>query len=470
MRVSNIAVMAVVARLVSPEEFGIFTLAVVAHAMIVTFAELGIGSAIARNDLDERAIAPTAITMSVGVSAALGGLLAVFAEPVASLLGSEAAAPALRILAISVALSGVFVVPSAQLQREFRQNVIFSTSLVGTVVGAVVLIGLALVGDGAQAFAWSRVAGQLVTGILVIVAVSHRYGPGWSRSASRLLIQFGLPLALANLLSQLIANVDYVYVGHMLSLRDVGLYTLAFNVSSWASSVLGSILNGIVLPAFSTVRKEGGDIPGTLATSVRVVGLIAFPIAALTSGLASPLILTIYGNQWADAAPIVVILSVYGAANAIGQLVANILIASGRTGVLFSVQVVVLIVLVPALWLGISTAGLIGISLVHVFTVVAITIPIYLVSLRRALNVRVLGMLAAGLWPLTAAVAAGGVAYVASHLVAIPIWQLLLGGLCGGALYLLLTWRSLRRYLPRRSQGRRAKWQSGAQTGTEQRP
>ena len=448
MRFSNIAVMAVVARIVIPEEFGVFTLAVVAQAMIATVAELGVASAIARRDLDENAIAPTAVTVSVGIGILLGGLLALFAEPIAIALGSVEAAPALRILAISVALSGLFVVPSAQLQRDFRQSVIFRTSFVGSIVGSAVLIVLAVGGNGAEAFAWSRVVGQLITGILVIIALSRRYGPGWNRESLSLLLKFGLPLALANLLSQVVANVDYLFVGHTLALRDVGLYTLAFNISSWATSVLSSVLNGIVLPAFSAVRGRNGDVQGTLFLATRSVALVAFPIAALTSGLALPLIVTVYGERWAAAAPVVVILSVYGAAGAIGQLVANLLIASGRTGVLLWVQVAVLIVLVPALWIGITTAGLVGVGLAHVVTVLVITLPVYLFSLNRALRVSLLPMLRGGAWPLLAAILAGGIAYAATLPLSIHWVQLLVGGACGGIAYLLLTYGQLMLLLP----------------------
>lgn len=450
MRLSNVAIMAVVARLITPDEFGVFTLAMVAHAAIASFAELGIASAIARRDLDVRSIAPSAVTISVGVSAVLGGLMAVFAMPIATVLGSASAAPALRILSISIALTGVFVVPAAQLQRDFRQRDLFLSNLVGTIVGAALLIGLAMAGDGVLAFAWSRVGGQLVTGTMIVHALTSRHRPGWNRASVSLLLRFGLPLAAANLLSQAVANVDYVFVGRTLSLRDVGLYTLAFNISSWATSVIGSVISGVALPGFSAVRERQGDVRRALFTATRAVALVAFPIAAVTSGLASPLITTVYGGRWADAAPVVVILSVYGAAGAVGQLVANILIVWGRTVVLFTVQVVVLVVLVPALAVGITRMGLVGAGLAHVATVLLVTLPVYLYSLRKALGGG-LGSMARGAWgPLVAALACGATAHlVALSLSGSPAWvQLVAGGTAAGVVYLLLTARQLGVLLP----------------------
>lgn len=448
MRLANILVMAVVARIVAPEEFGVFSIAIVANTAIVTLAELGVASAIARRDLDAEAIAPTAVTVSVGISALFGGLLAVFAEQVSYALGSVEAAPAMRVLAISVALGGLFVVPSAQLQRDFRQSALFRTNLVGTVVGAAVLVGLAMLGDGSLAFAWSRVVGQAITGALVIASVGKRYVPTWNGTAARLLLRFGVPLALANLLSQVVANVDYVFVGHALRLRDVGLYTLAFNVSSWASSVLGSVLSGVVLPAFSAVRNENGDLRGALLMASRAVALVSLPIAALTSGLATPLITTIYGSEWNDAAPVVVVLSVYGAISAIGLLVANILIASGSSVTLFAVQAAVLVVLVPALWLGISLTGILGAGLAHVVTALLVTLPVYLWSLRRSLRIGLTPILSGVAWPLVAAVLAGAIAFGVSQLFGPALLQLLVGGAAGGALYVLLAFKQLIALLP----------------------
>ncbi|MFD6176658.1 MULTISPECIES: oligosaccharide flippase family protein [unclassified Isoptericola] len=454
MRLSNIAVMAVAARIVAPDEFGLFTLAVTAHAMVVTFAELGVASAIARHDLDERAVAPTGVTISVGVNVLLGGLLAYFAMPVATLLGSADAAPALRVLSVSVAMSGLFVVPAAQLQRDFRQDVVFRSNLVGTLVGAGTLVWLALVGDGALAFAWSRVGGQLVTGTLMVVALTTRYGPGWDRGSVRLLLRFGVPLALANLLSQVVVNIDYVFVGRTLELRDVGLYTLAFNVSSWASSVIASVLNGVVLPAFSTVRREGGDTGAALASAVRAVTLVSFPIAAMTAALATPLVITLYGARWSDAAPVITVLAVFGAANALGQLVANVLIACGRTVVILVVQVCALVVLVPALLAGIHQAGLLGAGTAHVVTILLVTLPVYLVVLRRALGPVLRRAARAGAWPLLSAVAAGVLAHLVAAPIPVPWLALLAGGACGGLAYLALAGRQLVALLPPGARGR----------------
>ena len=113
---------------------------------------------------------------------------------------------------------------------------------------------------GAVAFAWSRVLGQLTVGVMMCVGVSRLYAPGFAKNQMRVLFGFGLPLAGAALLGNVAGSVDYVFVGRMVDIAAVGVYTLAFNISNWATSAIGSMLNTVVLPAFSSVKDSADRV------------------------------------------------------------------------------------------------------------------------------------------------------------------------------------------------------------------
>ncbi|POH68345.1 hypothetical protein C3B59_06550 [Cryobacterium zongtaii] len=439
LRFANIAIMAVVARIVAPEAFGVFALAMVVQGVVVSLAELGISSALLRNDLDPDRIAPTIATVSIITSLVLGTAMAVFADPLAAALGSPDAAGPLRVMALSVALIGPFVVPGALIQRDFRQDVIFRAAAIAFVPSSAVLLLVALAGDGALAFAWSRVAAQLVTGVILTLKVKKRYRPGFRRDQIGMLIRFGLPLALANLLSQALLNVDYVFVGRTLGVEATGLYSLAFTIAAWSTAVIGSVLNGIVQPAFSRVRHEGGDLRGALLQACRTVALVACAIGALTLALAEPLLTTIYGTQWTGAAPALVVLAVYGVIFVLGLLLANIIISTGRTGGLLLVQVAALAVLLPAMAVGVRYGGLVGVGLAHILVSAGVILPLYLLMLRRTIPRPFGVMVRAIAWPVCAGTAAGGTAWAVAMLVSAAPAKFLLGGLAGGIFYLVLT-------------------------------
>ena len=130
LRISNIAVMAVVARIVSPEELGVFALAITIQVVLADMAALGVSSAIARSDLDEEKIAPTVTTISILTSLILALGMALLAPNIAILWANPQATDPIRILAITLALVGAFAVPGAQLQRQYRQDVVFRSNVI----------------------------------------------------------------------------------------------------------------------------------------------------------------------------------------------------------------------------------------------------------------------------------------------------------------------------------------------------
>ncbi|MEW1823717.1 oligosaccharide flippase family protein [Arthrobacter sp. NPDC080031] len=435
LRLGNIALMAVIARIVSPRDLGIFTLAVTVHTIVVSIAELGVASAIARSDLDVSRIAPTVATVAIGSSLLLAVPMAIFANDIAWALGSAEAGPAVRILAIGVALIGPFAVPGALLQRDFRQNVVFWASAISFLPGSGTLLLLASVGSGPEAFAWSRVVGQVIMGGFMMASAGAPVWPRVHLDVLRPLLVFGLPLAGANLLSQILLNTDYLFIGRMLSVGELGVYFLAFSIAMWPTAVIGSILNGLVLPAISVVRRDGGDVAAAVAKGVRTVGLVAFPMAAFLCAFSSPLLLTIYGPKWHAAAPVLSTLAVYGVLFVLGLLLANVIIATGRTGVLLVVQVCALAALMPALPLGISVGGIEGAAVAHIVVIGAVTTPVYVFALRRSTGLGLRRLLHAVGRPSVTALTAAAAAWLATWWIESAVLQLVLGALIGAIIY-----------------------------------
>ena len=439
MRFASVAVTAILARLLSKSDFGSFAIALAVYLVVVSLAELGMGSAITRSAKEPDDIAPTVATLSLLVSGSVGIAMALGATPLATVLGQPGAAPSIRILSLCLVLTGVFAVPGAQLVREFRQGSIFAATVVGFVVANPLLIVLALHGGGATAFAWSRVVGQLATGVVLVLATRRRYRPGWRASQVRPLLQFGLPLAMANLVNYALLNADYLILGRLVDTARVGVYMIAFNVASWSTAILGSVLNSVVVPSFARLSSDRARLGSALVSSAQLVALIALPVGVMTSALSHPLVATLFGARWSDSAAVLTVLAWYGILFSYSLLFSNVLIALGRTVRLLLVQAVWIAVLVPAIVLGLKHSGLPGVGWAHVVTIAAVAVPAYLVAALRATGLSARRLLRPALRPLLAALAAGAAAWGVAHLSSTPVVQLLTGGVTGCLVYALLV-------------------------------
>lgn len=465
MRIAGICVTAVVARILSPGEFGVFAIALAVFVVVTSLAELGMASAVARSPMEPHEIAGTVTSISIGVSFSLATAMALGAGPLATVLGVPDAAGPIRVLSICLALTGVFSVPGALLTREFRQDKIFRATLAGFVPANAVLIGLALLGEGAMAFAWSRVVGQVVTGLLFVAATQRRYRPEWRRELVGPLLRFGLPLSLANLINWTLLNADYLIIGRMVTAEAVGVYMIAFTVASWSTAVLGSVLNGVVVPAFGRVAHDAVRLREQLVAATRLVALVALPIAMTSLVLAPSLVHTVFGDTWADAAPVLGVLALYGACFAFTLLFANVLVATGATRALLLVQVAWVVALVPAMVVGIRMDGLVGAAWAHVVVVLLVAVPGYAWAMRSGMGGVPVAVWSALVGPAAAAGLAATVAwswawwwgisaagFVGGGLLAVLVYLVAAGPMIEEALPEVRRWRSLvRRVRPVRA-------------------
>lgn len=439
LRFSSIGVTALVARILDAHDFGVFAVASTAFALVSAIGEFGVTSCLTRADLDVDELAPTLWTASLTTSLLAAGGLVFFAVPIATMLGSSAGAEPVRVMAIIMALWGVSAVPTAQCMRDFKQNVLFFANVLSFIPSTVVLLLLAKHGSGAMAFAWSRVAGQVVSCAVILVSTPKLHAPGIRRSALSILFRVGVPLALASLASNILQNVDYVLIGHLIGSIALGLYVIAFNTASWSTTLLGTVLGSVAMPAFSRVKHDATQLMDAIGDAMRAVMLISSPMCTLIVAVARPLILTLYGSKWEAAATVLSVLAAYGVISIVCQLFSSMLAALGKSKSVLFVQITWLAVLVPAMAIGVWRDGIVGAAVAHVVVIGPIILPLYLIALMRATGVSIGTLAKAALPPFAVAVIAGGLAWFTAAQFRTPSLSLIAGLGVGSLFYLLVT-------------------------------
>ncbi|MCB1299390.1 MAG: oligosaccharide flippase family protein, partial [Microthrixaceae bacterium] len=194
-RLGTLAIGVALARILGPDEFGVFAIATVTLLAILSFNELGVSLAVIRWREDPAKIAPTINTVSVVSSAVLMSALIIAAPWLATALGDVEATPVVQVMAVSVLINGLVATPAAILQREFMQKERTIADQVNTWLGAGLSIVLALFGWGAMSLAVGRVVASIVFAILLWRWSPVPYRFGWDRTLIGRLMRFGLPLA-----------------------------------------------------------------------------------------------------------------------------------------------------------------------------------------------------------------------------------------------------------------------------------
>jgi PST family polysaccharide transporter len=439
LRVATFVVTLVMAHLVAPYDFGVFTVAITVFMITMSISELGVASALVREHNRSRELAPTVFTISLlnGTFHAL--LMVVFAPVFARELGSANAASAIRVLSLVVLLSGFSAVPAALMSRDFMQRERFITDAAFFVSSTAIMLVLVLAGHPIMGLAFSRVAGQLVTVILIVWMSPEKYWPGFRLPEAKHLMAFGLPLAGANLLTMITANVDFIIVGHIMGPRHLGYYNLAFGIASWPVTIFSAVLISVTLPTLSRVRHSTVHLRRHLEAGLSAVVAASFPVCALLCALSGPLISTVYGTRWHPAWTALVILAVFGAARTVLTLFSDLTVALGMTKRLLLIQTLWLVVLTPLMIFSVAHWGIGGAGIAHAVVIALLVIPLYLITVRKRTSVGLAWVRRGMLRPFLASVGAAVAAYGATRLVDGNALKLLLGIAVGSVTYVGLA-------------------------------
>lgn len=383
-RAAQLGLGIVLAHLLAPREFGVYAVALVVINITMSISELGASVALVRYEGDPADIAPTVTTIAYASSGVLATVSFIGAPYFADAMGAPDATGVVRLLSVALLTSGLSAVPGAMLQREFRQDYKMLADTASFVVSTVIVIVLALAGLGPWALAWSRLAANVTSAVVMTVLSSERFRPGFDRQRAGEILRFSIPLSAASLLVFAVMNVDYIVVGALLGPTELGLYLIAFNLSSWPVTAFSSSIRSVSVAGFANLQGDRARLRRGFSTSLALLMTLSIPACVLLATFAAPLVRFVYGDRWFPAAAPLIVLSLVGILRIALELAYDCLAAIGRTMAIMAVNGLWLVALVPALVTGARRGGITGVAWGHLVTVVVVVVPAFAWALSRA--------------------------------------------------------------------------------------
>jgi len=413
-RLGTFAIGIAMARMLGPREFGTFAVAYLALMAALSFNELGVSLAIVRWDRDPSELAATVTTIAVVMSVVVAGGIWVVAPAFSQAMGDPGATDVVRVLGLTVIVSGVVATPAALLQRTFRQRERLIADQVNVWAGALTSLAAVLAEQGAMSLAIGRVVGSLAGAVLLL-----RYSPlpwrlGLRRPLLRPLLAFGVPLAGSSIVVFALGYVDQLVAGRDLGTLELGYYALAVNLAAWPLTIFSVPLRSVAPAVFARLR---GDRPATFASLARLVGVLAsatMPVCFLLAGGSAAIVRFVYGVAWQPAALVLISLGALAGCRILIELLYDFVVVVGSAQSILRIQVVTLLITVPAVVVGSRIGRGPGIAAAQLGVAVVVVFPLYLTHLR-GLGMTISSLLRPLVLPAIASIAASGLGYVASE-------------------------------------------------------
>jgi O-antigen/teichoic acid export membrane protein len=380
--------LAVLARLLSPSDFGLMGMIMVVIGFAQLFADMGISNAIiyrqdaTRNQLSSlywlNILAGTAIFLIVCISTPL--VVAFYHEP--------------RLSNLIYLSSLIFLItPVGQqfqilLQKGLQFNQLAKIEIMSSFANSVSAIALAILGMGVFSLIW----GQLVGTSLRVLLLSWWGWRNWrprlhfSKQDLKGYISFGLYQMGEKAVNYFNSNLDYLLIGSLLGAKALGYYTLAYNLVLRPSQRINPVITRVAFPVFSKVQNNTEKLKRGYLKVLQLLSTINFPLMAGLAVVASVAVPLIFGEQWLPSIILIQILTIVGLLSSTVNPVGSLLLSKGRADLGFKWNLALMITQIPGLYLGAKLGGAVGVAIAFAILMCIYSVFNYLVLIRTMLG------------------------------------------------------------------------------------
>ncbi|MEM8784655.1 MAG: lipopolysaccharide biosynthesis protein [Pseudomonadota bacterium] len=340
----------ILARLLTPEDFGLLAMALMVVLFMYTFTETGLRLAVIRHPGPDRSHYDTAFTVVLGIGVLLGGLLYALAPVMAHWFGDDRVTELLRLLCLVPPIMTAASIRIIDFQRDLTFGRDFTYQVTAKALGFVLTIGLALWLRNYWALAWGFIGSQLIQTLISYWFAPYR--PRFTLSRLSELWGYSSWVMVQSLSRSALSLADRFVLGRALSAGAFGYYNM---MADFSKVVLGEIIlsaQRALFPVFSKLTDDK-DARSTSFQQVLVASAFcALPLGVGLSLTAETFVSVVYGEQWAPAAPLLTWLALAMVADVLsmnGYTVLNALGASGRAGALVLARLVATVAMVAVL-------------------------------------------------------------------------------------------------------------------------
>jgi O-antigen/teichoic acid export membrane protein len=364
----------ILARLLSPADFGLIGMITVFTAFADIYADLGFGSALVQSQDVTPEHYSTVFWLNAGMGLTLTLLFSALAPLVSRFYGLQILTPLCMIVSANFLIRSFGVVPSSIFKKRIDFRSLAQIEISAILGSGSVAILMALRGFGVWSLAFSSVVGTLVTTVLLSVLSHWRPRRQFSWIAAQQLWPFSRNLLGFTTVNYWLRNVDNLVVGRFLGAGPLGLYSKAYNLMVLPLGMVSGNVGSVLFPAFSTIKDDRERVASIYLRVIGVISLITFPMMIGLWILVDHFVIGILGNQWSGMIPLLKVFCFVGMIQSIATVNGSIYLSQGRSDLQFKVGTVIAILGAIAIVVGLRW-GVQGVANAYATFVFLVTLP-----------------------------------------------------------------------------------------------
>jgi PST family polysaccharide transporter len=354
----------ILARVLSPEDFGMLGMILVFSALADILKNMGLGSAlIQRSDINDDHLSTV-----FWINVATGHILLIAFQLLAPYIAKFYKLPELenivRVYAFIYLIGSFNIVQEALLQKHLQFKRLFFIEVASIIIGGTLAMVLAFNNFGVWTLVWQYLTIAIAGCILSWLTSNWRPKFRFNIRSFVNLRKYGSNLMGHDILSFISRNIDNLLIGRFLGAAALGIYSRAYFLMLQPVNLTSQVLARVMFPVFSRMQNDLDALKNTYIKSIRMVAFVVFPAIVYVMIMAEPLIVTLLGNKWIEVAPILQMFCIYALIDTIGITTGWIFKSLGRTDIMFRWAIYSTSITVAAIIIGLQW-GIWGVALMY---------------------------------------------------------------------------------------------------------
>ncbi len=336
----SFAVSIVLARLLAPEVYGTIALVTVFTAVLQVFVDSGMGNAlIQKKDADNDDFS-TVFYFNMAVCCVLYLGMYIAAPYIAEFYNDRELTAVIRVLSLTLLISGVKNVQQAYVSRNMLFKNFFYAALGGTIGAAAIGIAMAYMGYGVWALVVQQVFNAAVDTVILWITVKWRPGRTFSLQKLKGLFSFGWKMLVSGLLDTIYGNLRQLLVGKIYSSSDLAYYNRGQQFPNFIVNNINSSIDSVLFPVMSSVQDERGKVKNMTIKSIKVSVYVMAPLMMGLAFTAESVVRLVLTDKWLACIPFLRIFSVTCMFQPIHTANLNAVKAMGRSDLFLKLEII----------------------------------------------------------------------------------------------------------------------------------
>jgi len=359
-RIISFARTALLARLLTPRDFGVFGIATLVLSFLEIVTETGINIILVQKKENINEFINTAWVTSIIRGVLISIFIIVLTPFIAGFFNDTSAVLMLYVISVVPLIRG-FINPSITKfikDLEFKKEFMYRTSIF--FVESVVSLGIVFYSQSVIGLAFGLICGAFFEVILSFIVVRPR--PQFIFDKDKLfdVLGKGKWLTATGIFQYLYQNIDDIVVAKMVNVSTFGIYDMAYRISMLPITEISDVIGRVTFPVFVHMNTEIERLRTAFLKSFILTAAIVIPIGLIFYIFSKEIVLLLLGSQWIQASEILKVLALFGVIRALTQTAVPVLYALNKQDIMTKISILNFLIIALVIFPAVSTYGVIG--------------------------------------------------------------------------------------------------------------